>query len=259
MAGIEKVLITGASGHMGTMLAKALSDDYELVLHARNPDSVKDGDESEYQFADISNYDEIEPLLKGVDCVIHMAGASSPESSWDLVLSANIIGLRNTLEAARANGVRRFIFASSNHVNGMYDRFEDWPVYPNMPTRPDSLYGVSKDFGETLGRYYHTHHKMEFIALRIGWNGSDPDSKNLDVLRAMWLGDDDAAQGFRCAIEADVDYGRYYLISDNPNRRWDVTNTMLELGYRPQQSWQDYSDAEENTLEQTPDSWPLGS
>lgn len=257
--GIRKVLITGATGNMGTMLSSALADDYDLVLMGFTPEEVADDDDREYVFANIANYDEITPHMVGIDCVIHLAGAASPESTWDAVLAANIIGFRNTLEAARANGVRRFVFASSNHVMGMYDRYEQWPVYPNMPTRPDSLYGVSKDFGEALGRFYHEEYNMEFIALRIGWNGAHPDSKNLDLLRAMWLGNEDAAEGFRCAIESDSNFGCYYLISDNQNRRWSTTNTLLELGYRPRQSWTDLSDAKENTNERTPDSWPIGS
>lgn len=252
----RKVLITGATGGMGSMLRKRLADDYDVVPHGRNPDKA-DGDD--FQIADLANYDEAEALMEGVDTVVHMAGSASPESSWDAVLSANIIGMRNTLEAARAKGVRRFVFASSNHAMGMYDRDEQWPVYPHMLPRPDSLYGVSKVFGETIGSFYHDEYGIDFIALRIGWNGEHPDAADVDVLRAMWLSDDDAVQAITCAIEADVSFGLYYVVSDNPNRRWDLTNTMLELGYRPKDAYTDLSDVPENTEEPTPDDWPKGS
>ncbi|CAL8967372.1 Uronate dehydrogenase [Tessaracoccus sp. O5.2] len=128
-----------------------------------------------------------------------------------------------------------------------------------MLPRPDSLYGVSKVFGEALGRFYHDEHGIDFIALRIGWSTKDTHDTDLDLLRAMWLSEDDTVQVVRCAIEAEARFGLYYAVSDNPNRRWDLTNTMLELGYRPQDSWTDHSRAEEDTDQPTPDSWPKDS
>ena len=75
--------------------------------------------------------------MDDIDTVVHMAGASSPESSWEQVLEANIIGVRNVLEAARGAGVRRVVLASSNQVMGMYDRHEQWPVYNEQLPRDD--------------------------------------------------------------------------------------------------------------------------
>lgn len=252
----RKILITGATGGIGALLARRLRDDYDLVLQGRHPD---EGDPSGIRIADLTDYADTLALMQGVDTVVHMAGSASPESSWDDVLSANIIGMRNALEAAREAGVRRFVFASSNHAMGMYDRDEQWPVYPHMLPRPDSLYGVSKVFGEALGRFYHDAHGIDFIALRIGWSTKDTHDTDLDLLRAMWLSEDDTVQVVRCAIEAEARFGLYYAVSDNPNRRWDLTNTMLELGYRPQDSWTDHSRAEEDTDQPTPDSWPKDS
>lgn len=252
----RKVLITGATGGMGSLFKERLADDYELVLQGRHP---REEEKDQFVIADLADYAEVEPLMEGIDTVLHMAGSASPESSWDDVLTANIIGLRNALEAARVKGVRRFVFASSNHAMGMYDRDEEWPVYPHLLPRPDSLYGVSKVFGETLGRFYHDNYDLEFIALRIGWHGGHPDSVDLDILRAMWLSDDDAVQAVKCAIEADVTFGLYYVISDNPNRRWDITNTMLELGYRPKDTYTDHSDVPEDPEQPTPSEWPEGS
>ena len=252
----RKVLITGATGGIGKLLADRLADDYELVLQGRHPDE----DEADrITIADLTDYEATEELMEGVDTVVHMAGSASPESSWDDVLSANIVGMRNALEAARVRGVRRFVFASSNHAMGMYDREEQWPVYPHHLPRPDSLYGVSKVFGEALGSYYHDEYGIDFIALRIGWSTSDPGTADLDLLRAMWLSEDDTVQVVRRAIEADVTFGRYYAISDNPNRRWDMTNTMLELGYRPQDDWTRHVAVPEKPDEPTPDDWPKGS
>jgi len=259
----RKVLITGASGTIGTLLSTRLADTYDLVLHGgRAPKTPEQEKDKRLQWADLGDYPALLALMKGVDTVIHLAGAASPVSTWDDVLTANLAGFRNTIEAAREAGVRRFVFASSNHAMGGYDRAQEWPVYPGDLPRPDSLYGVSKAFGETLGRFYHEEHGIDFIALRIGWLTPDPMQHEAELLHAMWLSENDGEQVIRCAIEAKVTYGVYYAISDNQNRRWDITNTMLELGYRPRDSWTDRSRDPEQIVEggaDTPDGWPKNS
>jgi NAD+ dependent glucose-6-phosphate dehydrogenase len=260
MTAKRRILITGATGGVGMLLAERLRDEYDIVEHGRTPKNERQ--ERSLQRADLNDYHEVLTLMDGIDTVVHMAGSASPESSWDDVLEANIVGLRNVLEASREAGVRRFVFASSNHAMGMYDRLEEWPVYPHHLPRGDSLYGVSKIFGEALGRFYHDEHGLDFIALRIGWVTQDPLAADEDVLRAMWLSEDDTVEVVRRAIEAEVTFGLYYAVSDNPNRRWDLTNTMLELGYRPQDSWTDLPGAAEDVVEggkPTPEDWPAGS
>ena len=255
----RRVLITGSTGGVGTILTQRLHDDYDLVGHAREPDP---GADPVVRGADLVDYDAVLAAMDGIDTVVHLAGAASPEASWGQVLDANIVGTRNVLEAAREAGVARVVFASSNHAMGMYDRLEQWPVYPGTLPRADSLYGVSKVFGETLGRYYFDEHGLSFIALRIGWVCGDPTLVDTDLLHAMWLSEDDAAQVVRCAIEADIDFGIYYAVSDNLNRRWSMTNTMLELGYRPRDSWSNEAPADESVVEggrAVDDSWPKGS
>ncbi len=256
----RRVLITGATGDMGTMLWRRLREDYDLVAHGRTPNDPEQA--GDLRSGDLEDLDEMRALMEGVDTVVHMAGASAPESTWDDVLGANIVGTRNVLEAARQEGVRRVVFASTNHVLGMYDRAGEWPVNPQHHPRPDSLYGVSKVFGEALGRFYHDEHGLEFIALRIGWSTDDPNDSDEEILHAMWLSDDDAEQVVRCAIEAPVTFGIYYAISDNPNRRWDITNTLVDLGYRPRDSWADRAPGPEDVVpggHPVRDSWPEGS
>ncbi len=256
----RRILITGATGGIGLLLSERLNSDYEVVQQGRTP--ANDEQAEVLRKADLEDYGEVLPLMEGVDTVVHLAGSASPESSWDDVLSANIIGFRNVIEAARETGVRRFVYASSNHAVGMYDRLEEWPVRSDTPPRPDSLYGVSKVFGEVLGRFYHDEHGLDFIALRIGWSVENPLESDEDIMRALWLSEDDTEQVFRRAIEAEVPYGVYYAVSDNPNRRWDITDTMLELGYRPKGSWTDLGDQQEEVVEggaEVRDDWPAGS
>lgn len=255
----RRVLITGATGGVGSHLASTLAEDYDLVLHGRNPEKAPEG--VDLKIAELDDYQQVLSVMDGIDTVVHMAGASSPESSWDLVLEANLIGVRNVLEAAREAGVRRVVLASSNHAMGMYDRYEEWPVYPDQLPRADSLYGVSKIFGESLGRFYHDEHGLDVINLRIGWMSEDPREADEEILHAMWLSPRDCTEVVRRAIEAEVTFGLYYAISDNPNRRWSMTNTTLELGYRPQDSVNDHLGAP-RVIEggaEVRDDWPRGS
>lgn len=231
----RRVLITGANGSIGSDLAERLKDDYTLRLAYRS--QPKDAGDADIAIADVTNYEDVRAMMEDVDTVIHLAGAAAVDSSWESVYEINILGTRNILEAARDAGCRRVVFASTNHVMGMYDRDAEWPVYNDMPVRPDSLYGVSKAFGETLGRHYHDAFGLEFIAIRIGWFTESLQERK-GLLRAMWLSPGDCERVMRRAIEADVPYGVFYAVSDNPDRRWDLTDAMVQLGYRPQDSWE---------------------
>jgi NAD+ dependent glucose-6-phosphate dehydrogenase len=256
----RRVLITGAGGNVGTMLTARLAGKYDFVLLDVEDATTDEG--LAITGADIRDLDQVRALMEGVDTVVHLAGDASPQGTWESVLDLNIVGTRNVLEAARQAGVRRVVFASSNHAMGMYDRNSEWPVYIHQLPRPDSLYGVSKVFGETLGRFYHDEYGLDFIALRIGWSIDEVGKVAEDVLRAMWLSPDDTAQVVERAIEAEVPFGIYYAISNNPNRRWDLTNTMLELGYRPKDSWEDVLGETEEVVEggePADPHWPNGS
>lgn len=249
---MKRVLITGAGGIVGQTLASGLRDVFALDL--------TDADGSgEVRALDVRDLAACTSAFDGVDTVIHLAGAASPQSDWETVLDLNIVGTRTVLEAAHRAGVRRVVLASSNHAMGMYDRDEQWPVYGSMPPRPDSLYGVSKVFGETMGRYYHDARDLDVIALRIGWSTGDHGAADAELLQAMWLSERDTVEVFRCAVEAPVRFGVYYATSDNLNRRWDLTDTMVDLGYRPQDRWQDVAGEDEDVVaggDHSPDTWP---
>jgi NAD+ dependent glucose-6-phosphate dehydrogenase len=240
----RKVLITGAGGTIGRSLADLHAGTYDLRLHYRRvPSDLPDGIDA--AGADITDLDQVLPIVDSVDTIWHLAGDPNVPASWESVYANNILGARNILEAGRRAGVRRVVFASTNHVMGKYDQTSEWPVYNDMPQRPDSFYGASKAFGETLGRYYFDEWGLEFIALRIGWFMPEPVMKS-DVGRAMWLSPRDCAHAFQCATETAERYGVFYAISDNPNRRWDLTDAMLKTGYRPRDSWTTFEDLSES-------------
>jgi nucleoside-diphosphate-sugar epimerase len=226
----KRVLITGGAGRIGSELARRLGDRYDLRLHDRRP--IPDlllGQEC--VVGDIAIYDQIAPALEGVQAVVHLAGEPSVRAPWESVHQSNIVGTYNVFEAARLAGARKIVFASTNHVMGMYDRDQQWPVYAPQPVRPDSLYAVSKAFGETLGRHYYDQYGMSVICLRIGWFLPRPTD---EIARWMWLSPRDCAQLVWRAIESDIGFAVFYAISGNSGRHWDITDTIERLGYRPE-------------------------
>jgi nucleoside-diphosphate-sugar epimerase len=226
----KRVLITGAGGRVGSDLAERLRDRYQLRLQYRRtvPDRPPTDD---WVKADIARMEEIGPAMRDVDAVVHLAGEPSVEASWERVHEANIVGTYNVFEAARRAGVRKIVFASTNHVMGMYDRERQWPVYSAQPVRPDSLYGVSKAFGEALGRHYFDRYGLSVVCLRIGWVHDRPRD---EIGRWMWLSPRDCAQVVWRAVEAELGFGTFYAISGNGGRHWDIADTIERLGYRPE-------------------------
>lgn len=228
--GKKRVLITGAAGRIGTELTYRLKDHFDLRLQF-NRNIPQDPLIDDYVVANIADYDQISPAMEGIEAVVHLAGQPSWKAEWESVHEANILGQYNVYESARRAGVQRIVFASTNHVMGMYDRDMAWPVYSDQPVRPDSLYGVTKAFGETLGRHYHDRYGISVINFRIGWFLEEPYD---EISRYMWLSPRDFAQLVWRAIESDVGYGTFYAVSGNSARNWDITDAVVRLGYCPE-------------------------
>jgi uronate dehydrogenase len=159
---MKTVLITGASGDVGTHLRRELAGKYALRVSDKRPLKAAEGEK--FMRADVSKMPDALRITKGVDAIIHLGGYSV-EGPWDPILKANIIGCYNVFEAARRNGVKRIVFPTSNHAVGFYRRDEkiDHRVYP----KPDSRYGVSKVFGEALGSLYADKYGMEMFMIRF--------------------------------------------------------------------------------------------
>src|SRR5690606_37365717 len=162
---MHRILLTGAAGEIGTVLRAGLKGLYPVLRlsHRRSIDDIEPGEE--FRLARLDDLDEVMDAMQGVDAVVHMGGKAQ-EGEWDEVLPSNIIGAYNIFEAARRQGVRRVVFASSHHVIGYYRRGRE--VGPREAFRPDSRYAVSKVFGEALGRLYADKHGLNVVCLRIG-------------------------------------------------------------------------------------------
>jgi NAD+ dependent glucose-6-phosphate dehydrogenase len=222
-----RVMVTGSAGRIARLLLPRIRDHFELVLVDRVPASQA---VPGHRQVDVCDTEALTAAMHGVEAVIHLAGQAATTASWEDLYRPNIDGVASLFEAARTAGVARVIFASTNHVTGMYDREQAWPLSPEQPVRPDSLYGATKAFGEALGRYYADQFGLSVICLRIGWVLEKPHNEQA---RMMWLSPGDLAQLVRAALSSDVHFGIYYAVSNNSKRRWKIDNAKQDLGYEP--------------------------
>ncbi|MVN86427.1 NAD-dependent epimerase/dehydratase family protein [Deinococcus sp. HMF7620] len=232
------ILITGAAGEVGTALREQLRDflpagDYTLRL-SDHRDLGEAGAGEELAPADLTDFDAVLKAMQGVDAVIHLGGIAN-EHSYERIRDVNVDGTYHVLEAARQAGVRRVAFASSIHTVGFYPRE---PIGPEVPVRPDTFYGVSKVFGEALGRMYFDRYNLEFVSVRIcSFQAQPKDARHLST----WLSPRDAAQLFARAVTApDVGFLVVAGISGN-TRRWMTPEGWDVLGYAPQDDAEAYA------------------
>jgi uronate dehydrogenase len=222
---MKTILITGASGDVGTHLRRELAGRYRLRLSDKKNLDKRKGET--FMRADIAKMADAQRITKGVDAIVHLGGYSV-EGPWPAILQANIVGCYNVFEAARRNGVRRILFPTSNHAVGFYRRDQtiDHRVYP----KPDSRYGVSKVFGEALGSLYADKYGMEVFLMRIG----NVNPKPIDKRRlSLWLSPRDLAQLVSIGIDRPgIKFEIVYGISGN-KRAWYDNANAARLGYRP--------------------------
>jgi nucleoside-diphosphate-sugar epimerase len=224
--------ITGGCGRIGTALRPHLRETYRLrLLDVREP-SVQVTADEEYRQIDVASLSDVEAAFEGVDAVLHLAGQPSTTATWTSVLKDNIEATHSVFEAARRRGIEKIVFASTNHVVGLYNLEGAWPISTHVPIRPDSLYGVSKACGEALARYYAEAFGMSIICLRIGWFTTRQPS--MPVLNPLWISTRDLAQIVERSLQSPRRFGIYNATSNNAQAHWDLQSARDELGYAPE-------------------------
>ena len=240
------VLVTGAAGTIGQIVIRALGDEY--VVHGLD---LRAGAGVEW-VRDMAKARRVEPAVAGMTAVIDLAADASVSASWKSVRQNNIPATVNVLEAARKAGVQRVIFASSNHVVGMYERDEPYAsviagsydgldptelprLRTDVPIRPDGPYGVGKAFGEAAARYYAETHGLSVICLRIGTVNAANRPTNQRQFATL-LTHRDLIHLIRCCVAAPASlrFGIFYGVSANTWRFWDIDDAREAIGYRPQ-------------------------
>ncbi len=243
---MKKILITGGAGLVGSVLQNGLKEKYDIrLLDQRKVDGA------DSYVGDINNLESIISAFKDVDTVVHLAGDRRTYGEWDSILKNNLVGVYNIYEAAKLNGVKRVVFASSQHATGGFYDVEPWsfidkgeydklpedykPLDENCRIRPDSYYGASKAFGEALGSYYSDFYNLSTIHIRIGWVISDDNPSFSPASLNLWLSHKDTCQIIDLSINASdkIKYDVFYAISDNHWKIWSIDKAKKILGYKP--------------------------
>ncbi|WP_099865835.1 NAD-dependent epimerase/dehydratase family protein [Pararhizobium haloflavum] len=224
---MKRLLITGAGGNLGRMARSRLTHLAETIRLSDVAEMAPQTSGEEVVPCDLADFAAVKDLVDGCDGIVHFGGMSV-ENTFDVILDANIRGLYNVYEAARQTGCRRIVFASSNHAIGFHER--ETRLDADSVLRPDSLYGVSKCFGEAVARLYYDKFGIETAIVRIGSCFDEPKDRRM---LATWLSADDfvsliervfAAPRLGCPI--------IYGASDNDESWWD-NSKVAYLGWRP--------------------------
>ncbi|HEX4326489.1 MAG TPA: NAD(P)-dependent oxidoreductase [Burkholderiales bacterium] len=237
---INRLLITGAAGKIGSSLRASLNTFYPVIRLSDIVPLTQERPNEEIDQTDLADFDAVQKMVEGVDAIVHLGGIGGVgrEKEWRAVVDCNITGCFNVFEAARLAGVKRLVYTSSNHAVGFYPRTEqlDHTTYP----RPDTRYGVSKVVGEALSSLYSFKHGLGVLCIRVGnFNPQPLVERHLSI----WVSPRDLAQLVRIGLEhPDILFEVVYGVSGNTRSWWDNSNAH-RLGYQPQDNAETYAPA----------------
>jgi nucleoside-diphosphate-sugar epimerase len=231
----RRVLVTGAAGKLGTSFSQRARDRYELRLMVRPGEDTRAIEGcGEFFECELEDLESVKRACEGMDAVVHLAAEPSPFATWSSILPNNIVGTYHVFVAAKAAMCRRVVFASSIHAVSGYGG--DVQVKTSDPVNPGDLYGVSKAFGEALGRYMAEQEGVSCVVVRIGaaapieWASHQRSLYMLDA----FLSYDDLQQLLERAVEDErIRFAIVHGVSNNRFKRLDLSTTRTILGYEP--------------------------
>ena len=231
-----RVLVTGAAGSIGQVLTVGLTDrGHEVVAFDRVP--APEGSAVPWHTGDCADADAVAAVFaaqssqgESVEGVVHLAGVADEQSLPDSFVS-HVVTTAALLDAMVEHGVRRFVYAGSNHAVGRTPRPSDGSITVDHRPRPDTFYGVGKVAAEALMSLYADRYGLDTVSCRIGSFHAEPQSVRQ---LSTWLSHDDGVRMFDAALTAPAPgYAVLYGISDNTRAWWDL-QPGRELGYEPQ-------------------------
>jgi nucleoside-diphosphate-sugar epimerase len=241
----QRLVITGASGLIGGILRAGLGDGYAI----RGID--REGGDGVDAAVDMTDAAAVRDAFAGAELIVDLAANPDQHGSWDSIRDNNIPATLNALEAAHEAGVRRVVFASSNHVTGMYEHDEPYAsvvagrydglepggferITVSHPIRPDGPYGIGKALGEAAGRFYSDAHGLSVICLRIGTVSRQDRPRNVRELATLLTHRDLVHLVDRSlAAPESSGFATVYGVSANTWRIWDIEDARQLLGYEP--------------------------
>ncbi|WP_137700671.1 NAD-dependent epimerase/dehydratase family protein [Marimonas lutisalis] len=233
---MQQVVMTGASGGIGTLLRPML---HELKVTMRlsdvsEPDMPR-ADGETWVMGDLTDPAAVARIVEGCDAILHFGGIST-ENRAELIHEVNVKGTYNVYEAARKAGVKRILFASSNHAIGFHPR--ENRIDADAEILPDSIYGVSKAYGEALAKYYWKKFGIESLIVRIGSLFPEPKDRRM---MATWMSDRDMLRLIeRMLFSPRLGCPVVYGVSDNRESWWD-NGKAAYLGWQPQDSSEQFA------------------
>ena len=232
---MRKIVLTGAGGRLGSYLREPLTKMADLLVSSDILDTIGKLYPGEaYQKADLANLEEITDLLKDADMVVHF-GAIGDEAPFEEIFQSNVYGAYTVWEAARRNGLRRVVYASSIHAVGMYPRNQTMTT--DLPHKPDTFYGLAKCFAEDLASLYWDKFQLESVCMRIFSCAKVTDARAL----GSWLSYDDLIQLVTRAVDTPTTgYSIVYGISNNDRAPVDNSGANF-LGYRPKDNAEQFA------------------
>jgi len=225
---IEKIVLTGAGGRLGSYLRDPISKLCKNLVSTDIKKNIAPLYENEkFIQADLSNFDEINPIIENASMVCHF-GAIVDELPFDKLLGPNYVGSYNIWESSRRHKVKRVIYSSSMHAVGMYPK--TMTLKTDTPHRPDSFYGLAKCFTEDLAKMYFEKNKIEAVCLRIASCAPVNNARSL----SSWLSYNDLIKLVIKSIDTPyTGYTVIYGISNNDRKNVDNSNAS-HIGYIPE-------------------------
>ncbi len=233
-----RVLLTGACGNVAQDAIQEFVQRYDCRLTDIRP---YPGDPpAEYVQADLADSDAITRVCRGVDAIVHLGASVGSGLSLEECIGPNIIGTNNIFEAARQNGIKRVVFASTWGVVMGYGVNPDGVLDADVPVRPNSIYSSTKVWGEAMGRVYADYHGLSVICIRIGFPLPGVEAGRVSrIVLPLWVSPRDMTQLLWRAVEApNIHFGIFYGISDNSRRFCELQPAREMLGYQPQDNAQ---------------------
>jgi nucleoside-diphosphate-sugar epimerase len=243
---MARIVITGAAGLIGRVLTEGLGEGYEITGIDR-----RGSRRGAIRRADMTRRRGLASLFEGAEAVVDLAGLAGGATPWAAVWSNNLRATMNALDAAHSAGVRRFVFASSNRVTGLYEQDQPYAAivagdYGDLeprdipmisvadPPRPDGPYAIGKVLGEAAARYYADAFGLSCICLRIGTvNRENRPLRPRHYATLLTHRDLVRLAAAALATPEELRFGVYYGVSRNTWRFWELANAAEEIGYAP--------------------------